>query len=168
MWGAVGSEACSEPYTSCFAVVVEALGDDLRTWTPWSKMRASTLAFRRARVTVVVVAVVSLSLWCPTIPERGLGFVGRHVIVPSPSSSNREKASLNSAICSSVSWSAMLDVGGAGVVRLESAECEGVAAQAGRILSCNSSALLFSTQNRSRNARWFGLSGSFRLVPMIS
>ena len=27
MWGAVGSEACSEPYTSCFAVVVEALGD---------------------------------------------------------------------------------------------------------------------------------------------
>lgn len=29
------------------------------------------------------------------------------VIVPSPSLSNREKASLNSAICSSVSWSAM-------------------------------------------------------------
>ena len=28
------------------------------------------------------------------------------VIVPSPSLSNREKASLNSAICSSVSWSA--------------------------------------------------------------
>ena len=29
------------------------------------------------------------------------------VIVPSPSLSNREKASLNSAICSSVSWSAV-------------------------------------------------------------
>ncbi|CAH0369676.1 unnamed protein product [Pelagomonas calceolata] len=31
------------------------------------------------------------------------------VIVPSPSLSNREKASLNSAICSSVSWSAMMN-----------------------------------------------------------
>eukprot|EP00953_Heterococcus_sp_UTEX-ZZ885_P041359 21105-Heterococcus_DN1.PRE.1 len=33
------------------------------------------------------------------------------VIVPSPSLSNKEKASLNSAICSSVSWSAMVLVG---------------------------------------------------------
>jgi len=33
-----------------------------------------------------------------------------HWYSPSPSLSNREKASLNSAICSSVSWSAMVEV----------------------------------------------------------
>ena len=32
------------------------------------------------------------------------------VMVPSPSLSKREKASLNSAICSSVSWSAIVNV----------------------------------------------------------